>query len=56
MLSFVSFPQPTDRESHPTTRHHSDVGDLLDVDDLDTNAPKLTYPGEMITSAHDTMR
>ncbi|KAH0836471.1 hypothetical protein J3R83DRAFT_8080 [Lanmaoa asiatica] len=39
-----------------TTRHHPDVGDLMDVDDLDATAAKLTYPGETITSAHDSMR
>ena len=56
MLSFV---QHTDRESHATTRHHPDDGDLMDVDDddLDTTATKLSYPlaGETITSAHDSM-
>lgn len=56
MVSFVSFPQPTDRAYHVATRHHPDVGDLMDVDDLDTTADKLTYPGETITSAHDSMR
>ncbi|KAG6374779.1 hypothetical protein JVT61DRAFT_4157 [Boletus reticuloceps] len=56
MLSFVSFPQPTDYDYHSTTRHHPDVGDLMDVDDLDATAPKLTYPGETVTSAHDSMR
>jgi len=53
MISFVSFPQTTDRRYHDTTRHHPD---LMDVDDLDTSAPKLTYPGETITSAHNSMR
>ncbi|KAG8215066.1 hypothetical protein J3R82DRAFT_8487, partial [Butyriboletus roseoflavus] len=53
MLSFVSFPHPTD---HVTTRHRPDVGDLMDVDDMDTSASRLTYPGESITSAHNSMR
>lgn len=56
MLSFVSFSKPIDLAYHPTTRHHPDVGDAMDVDDLDTTALKLTYPGETITSAHDSMR
>ncbi|KAI9573865.1 hypothetical protein HD554DRAFT_2202028 [Boletus coccyginus] len=54
MLSFVSLAQPTDREYHSTARHHPDVGDL--INDLDTTAANLTYPGETITSAHNTMR
>jgi len=56
MLPFVSFAQRTDREYHATARHHPDIGDLMDVDDLDTTAAKLSYPGETITSAHDSMR
>lgn len=57
MLSFVSFnAQPTDREYHSITRHHPDVGDLMDINGLDITAANLTYPGETITSAHDSMR
>lgn len=53
MFPFVSFAQHTDREYHATARHHPDIGDLMDIGDLDT---KLSYPGETITSAYDSMR
>lgn len=56
MISFDSFPLPTDRAFHVSTRHHPDIGDFMDVDDLDTTAAQLAYPGETITSAHDSMR
>ncbi|KAG9309898.1 hypothetical protein JVU11DRAFT_9930 [Chiua virens] len=56
MPSFVSFPRRTDRAYHGTTRHYPDVDNLMDVDDLDTVASTLTYPGETVTSALDSMR
>ncbi|KAF8836832.1 hypothetical protein BDN67DRAFT_973681 [Paxillus ammoniavirescens] len=56
MLSFVSFAQPIDHACHDATRHHPDVEDLMDVDDLFSSGSKLTCPGETITSSHDSMR
>ncbi|KIJ65207.1 hypothetical protein HYDPIDRAFT_39831 [Hydnomerulius pinastri MD-312] len=56
MLSFVSFSQPTDYAYHESTRHHPDVEDLMDVDDLKTGGSKLTCPGETITSSQAFMR
>jgi exosome complex component RRP4 len=59
MLSFTSFSsQPTDSTYHRSTRHHPDVEDLMDVDDDDFSGsePRLTCPGETITSSQAFMR
>ncbi|KAG1743100.1 hypothetical protein EDB19DRAFT_586494 [Suillus lakei] len=59
MLSFISFSsQPTDSTYHRSARHHPDVEDLMDVDDDDFTGsePRLTCPGETITSSQAFMR
>jgi exosome complex component RRP4 len=59
MLSFISFSRPTDSTYHQSTRHHPDVEDLMDVDDDDFTTgsePRLTCPGETITSSQAFMR
>ena len=58
MLSFASFSHPADH-AFEKARHHPNFqedDDRMDLDDLGDGEPRLTCPGETITSAHDFMR
>ncbi|KAG2067760.1 hypothetical protein BDR04DRAFT_1080190 [Suillus decipiens] len=58
MLSFISFSSQHTDSTYHRSRHHPDVEDLMDVDDDDFSGsePRLTYPGETITSSQAFMR
>ncbi|KIM44819.1 hypothetical protein M413DRAFT_442786 [Hebeloma cylindrosporum] len=56
MISFTSFPPKLEDTDH-ASRHHPNVkGDLMDLDDFESQGSKLTCPGESLTSSHAYMR
>ncbi len=58
MISFTSFPARNETLGN-YARHYDDDDDMdvdLDEDHFAPGASKLTYPGEVLTSAQDYMR
>lgn len=57
MISFASFPVSLQDETQQLTRHHPDVEDDIDMDeDWEEGSPRLTSPGEPLTSSQAFMR
>lgn len=60
MIAFTSFPAQFTQSSYDQTRHHPDTeDDLMELDafeDFATQGPKITCPGESLTSAQAYMR
>ncbi|KAH9840071.1 exosome complex exonuclease rrp4 [Rhodofomes roseus] len=57
MISFASFPVPSQNETQGMTRHHPDVEDDIDMDEgFEEGFHRLTSPGEPLTSSQAFMR
>jgi len=60
MISFSSFPVVGEYRQNSRLDHPKDASDDvymdLDEDYSQTDEPRLTWPGEMLTSSHDYMR
>ncbi|KAG5654206.1 hypothetical protein H0H81_006239 [Sphagnurus paluster] len=62
MITFTSFPLPSEDAFNGTRQHHPDVAEeiMIDLDDeqdqWEAGGSKLTYPGEALTSSQAYMR
>lgn len=60
MISFSSFPVVGEYRQNSRLDHPKDASDDvymdLDEDYSQIDEPRLTWPGEMLTSSHDYMR